>query len=331
MRTIDILALLIFLVLMIFFVAFTQDNMRERIREMRQRRNNDPQSKLSAVTNTTQKSFEFESIKRTFLVHVPSAYDGKKTVPLVLCFHGGIGTGKQLEQTTSFSQLADKENFIVVYPDGHNNQWNDGRGSGFSGIPTANDVGFVSALIDYMQKNYRVDPQRIYATGGSNGGIFTNRLGVELSNKFAAIAPVVANLPINPQSNKPYAPEPSKQKPLSVLMINGVDDTFVKWEGGRVKGSTGRVTSVAETVSSWVELNGCNQKPEVTNLPDKVPDDRTTVRREIYTGCKSGTEVILYAIVGGGHGWHGSTDQRVNSNRNLTGNLSREINSTEVI
>lgn len=311
--------------------ARAQGNMRERIREMQRRRNSDPQAKLSTVPNTMQKSFDFEGITRTFLVHVAPAYDGQKVVPLVLGFHGGLGTGKQVEQTTGFSPLADKENFIVVYPDGHNNQWNDERGSGFSGVPTANDVGFVTTLLAYLQKNYRIDPKRIYATGVSNGGILTNRLGVELSERFAAIAPVVGNLPIDPNTGKPFAPEAARQKPLSVLMINGTADPLVPWEGGRVKGSSGRVTSVAATVAAWVKLDGCKPQPEITNLPDKFPDDATTLRRESYRGGQNGTEVVLYAVVGGGHGWHGSNDKRLSGNRNLAGKLSREINATEVI
>ena len=312
---------------------FAQDGLRERMREMRQRRNQNSSSLPSNVPNTVQKSLEFDGVTRTFLVHTPPAYDGKKMLPLVLCFHGGLGSGKQMERTTGFSQLADRENFIVVYPDGINQQWNDGRGTTFSGATTANDVGFVSALIADMQKNYKIDARRIYATGVSNGGIFSHRLGVEMSDKFAAIATVVANLPVDPKTAQPIAPGAGKTKPLSVLMINGTDDTFVKWNGGRVRGSTGEVTSVAQTVLSWVKADGCRQTPQIENLPDKFPDDGTTVRRESYNGCKEGAEVVLYAIVGGGHGWHGSSSggERAGFIRNFTGNLSREINSTEVI
>jgi len=317
--------------LLLFSGVFGQGTLQERIREMQKRRNENPQSYISQVPNTVQKSFEFENLKRTFLVHTPPNYDGRTPLPLVLCFHGGIGTGKEQESKTGFSALADKENFIVVYPDGFQNQWNDGRGSAFSGVPSANDVGFVSALIGYLEKNYRIDTKRIYATGGSNGGIFSNRLGVELSDKLAAIAPVVANLAIDPQTNRPFTPIAGKTKPISVLMINGTEDTFVKWSGGAVRGSVGRVTSVAETVAAWTELNGCKNKPKIEDLPDKFPDDGTTIRRENYTDCNENKQVILYAIVGGGHGWHGALSPPRSGARNLTGNLSQEIDSTEVI
>lgn len=308
-----------------------QDGLGERIREMQKRRHQNPQNYISNVPNTVQKSFEFERVKRTFLVHTPKNYDGKKDLPLVLNFHGGVGTGKQQERKTGFSHLADRENFIVVYPDGVNNQWNDGRGAAFSGAPTANDVGFVNALIDFMRKNYRVDQKRIYATGGSNGGIFTNRLGIELSDKLAAIAPVVGNLPIDKQTDKTFMPQLGATKPLPVLLINGTEDQFVKWDGGRVRGG-GKVTSVAETVRAWVKSNGCQATPKIENLPDKFADDETTVRRETYANCRDKTEVVLYAVVGGGHGWYGmSDDLQTNAVRNVTGNLSREVNSTEVI
>ena len=308
--------------------VFAQGTLRERL----QRRNQNAPTE-SDVPGTLQKSLEFENLRRTFLVHTPLGYNGKTPLPLVLNFHGGMGSGQRQERATGFSALADRENFIVVYPDGVNNQWNDGRGAAFGGTPTANDVGFVAALLDFMGRNYQVDTRRIYATGVSNGGIFSQRLGLELSDRFAAIGTVVANLAVDPKTAQPLKAPPDA-RPISVLMINGTADPLVKWDGGTIPGSDGRVASVAQTVAQWVAHDGCHPTPRVEQLPDQFPDDGTTVRRESYGGGKNSTEVVLYAIVGGGHGWHGPNQRGLTANpvlTKLTGTLSREVDSTAVI
>lgn len=79
------------------------------------------------------------------------------------------------------------------------------------------------------------------------------------------------------------------------------------------------------------EANGCKNVPQKESLPYKFPNDGTTVRREIYTNCRENKQVVSYAIVGGGHGWHGPNTTRGGEVRSLTGDLSQEINSTEVI
>lgn len=74
-----------------------QDSLGQRIREMQKRKNEDPQNYISNVPRTVQRSLEFEKLKRTFLVHTPPKYDGKTALPVVLCFHGGIGTGNSVD------------------------------------------------------------------------------------------------------------------------------------------------------------------------------------------------------------------------------------------
>ena len=83
------------------------------------------------------------------------------------------------------------------------------------------DVKFISELIDFMVKNYSVDPSRVYVTGMSNGAMMSFRLAYETWNKIAAIAPVTGEIPYNVFGNE------SSIAPVSVLMINGLEDHLV--------------------------------------------------------------------------------------------------------
>lgn len=271
-----------------------------------------------------QEALPFDGLRRTYRVYVPPSYDGAEPAPLVLALHGGRGTGEKMERNTGFDPLADREGFIVVYPDGINHHWNDGRADRrHEDVRDVDDVGFISALIDHLIEGYEVDPKRVYVTGVSNGGILARRLGAELSEKIAAIAPVAAAIPVSGNTKEPLAPRSGEQEPVSVAMINGIEDRLVRWEGGYVLGERGGETLPApETAGRWARTNACAPEPRVEYLPDRVPDDGIRTRRETYAGCAQGNEVVLYALEGGGHGWPASK---------LVRNSEHEIEATEVV
>jgi polyhydroxybutyrate depolymerase len=157
-------------------------------------------------------------------------------------------------------------------------------------------VDFVSALLDQVEKDYSIDSRRIYATGISNGGFFTQRLACELSNRIAAFAPVAASMaaPLSTTCNPP--------KPVSILMINSPDDQFIPWKGGQMtKGAGGQILSIANAVQFWQKHNGCRANPQEKTLTPLDQADPTQVTLQSYTGCRNGSEVLLYTIQGGGH------------------------------
>lgn len=280
---------------------------------------------ISQKPGSTEQSLEFEGRNRTYVLHLPPAITSQKPLPLLLVFHGGEGQGKQVESLTGFSKMADQKGFIVAYPDGVNKNWNDGRDAPSLSAQRqdVNDVGFVSALIDELSHNLTIDQKRVFATGMSNGGIFSQRLGCELANKLAAIAPVAGTMP------EKLAPNCKPARPLAVLMIHGTEDPLVPWQGGAVVNDRrGTVLSVPDTVKKWVTFDGCNATP-ITNLqPDNDPQDGTRVRREAYNGCKAGSAVILYAVEGGGHSWPGGMKYLPEL---ATGKTSRDINASDII
>ena len=149
-----------------------------------------------AKGNSTD-TLQHDGKSRFYSIHLPSAYPkSKNPLPLVVALHGGGGSGRQFETQSRLSEKADKEGFIVVYPDGLQNPgilglrtWNAGACCGQSAVTRqADDVGFIRELIDKLVATYRIDSKRIYATGHSNGGMLCYRLACELPDKLAAIA-----------------------------------------------------------------------------------------------------------------------------------------------
>lgn len=229
---------------------------------------------------------------------------------------------------SGFDRLADDSGFLAVYPDGIDKSWNDGRGGDTrAGALGVDDVGFVSSLIDRLVADENVDPARIFATGMSNGAMFTEDLGCRLSAKLAAIAPVAGTLPAAD------APDCAPTHPLPVLEIHGTADPVVPYQGGVVRVTSGNlggsgsspVLSTDATQQLWRAKNGCGQ-PDTANLPSRT-DDGTSVTT--YTAaCAGGTSVVLYSVTGGGHSWPGGQQYLPAA---LIGPVSHQFDATETI
>lgn len=278
-------------------------------------------------------SFVYDNLKRTFKIFLPSNYERYSRLPLVIALHGRGGTSESMILLTrkGFNKLAEKDGFIVVYPDGIELNWNDGRideeSNDRAHRENIDDVGFISALIDSMITRYRVDPKRVYVTGISNGAIMAYRLACELTYKIAAIAPVDGNIPLL------FFPECSPSRYISVLAINNTNDPLVPYEGGDIYGSIrrinlGKVLSVNESIMFWVKWNKCSVYPVIIDEPDKDPKDKTRVKSMHYLDGLEGTEVILYSVEGGGHTWPGGFQYLPVW---IIGKTSRDIDANEII
>lgn len=272
-------------------------------------------------------------LERTYLIHIPPSYDLSKSVPLLIALHGGGGTGQNMVKLTrgGFDKISDAKGFIVVYPNGIEKHWNDGRSEEEaryrSHKENIDDVGFISALIDSLVKKRNIDPNRVYVTGMSNGATMSYRLACELAGKIAAIAPVAGNIP----RNLILSCFPSV--PVSVLAINNTNDPLMPFAGGDVTGpygmkKLGKVLSAQESIGFWVSINKCSIVPDTKYEPDADPGDGTRILKESYTGGNNGSEVILYVIEGGGHTWPGGFPYL---GERVIGKTSRDMDAAEVI
>jgi polyhydroxybutyrate depolymerase len=264
------------------------------------------------------KKFEIvvDATTRTYLLHVPPSLVKTRPAPLLLVFHGGGGHDYNMPRFTGFDRLADSRGFIVAYPESANTHWNDTRA-----LSPADDVAFVRALIAYLERAYPVDPARVYATGISNGGFFSQRLACDLSPQIAAVASVAATMP------ETLVPVCHPSHPVSILFMQGTADPLVHIEGGNVARTHGRNISLADATRFWVDHNQTNRKPDSSDLPSHDPNG-TSVHRDIYPGGKQDTEVVVYTIRGGGHTWPGGPQYFPAI---LVGKVNHDINASEVI
>jgi polyhydroxybutyrate depolymerase len=234
-------------------------------------------------------SFNFDGINRTWIVYLPVDYTQDESIPLLLALHGYTQTGQEMMNFSGFNSIADTGDFVVVYPDGIANSWN----VGFSGGSTADDVGFLSALIDTLHQHYNIDLNRVYSTGFSNGGFMSYRLACELGNRIAAIAPVSGTMTDAAGSSC------TPQREMPVLHIHGTNDFVVSYNGGFGN------QSVDQVLGFWNNYNDCPTSPVIENLPDLVAEG-STVQRYTWAPCTDSAEVVLLKVINGGHTWPGS-------------------------
>ena len=260
--------------------------------------------------------------QRSYLVHVPPGYDPEAPTPVVLVFHGAGMNATLMELFCALDKKADEAGFIAVYPNG------TGWASLYltfnaGGVPAEranlrpNDVRFTARVLDDLSAVANVDPNRVYATGMSNGGMMCYRLAAELPERIAAIAPVAASV-----AGDDYRPT----RPMPILHFHGAADTIVPFSGpGDKTPPFVRFKSVDESIRIWVKVNGCSDEPTIDELPDAV-DDGTRVRRKVFAHPSGGAEVVLYTIEGAGHTWPGQKSPLA-----LIGKSTLDISANDLI
>lgn len=246
----------------------------------------------------------FDGRTRSYLLHVPPSPASSAFPPLVLAFHGVPSGPEQIRSITGFDALADREGFVVAYPQAVDDWWTGcANCNSRAFLLNIDDVGFVRALIRQLEVDAGIDPRRVYAAGFSNGALFAQRLACDVADRIAAFASVAATA-LEPDAVPPCTP--GARAPI-VFFHGSLDPSFPP--DGRTfgEGPTAVSTlSIGETLAAWVERNGCPPATRArTDLPDVEPDG-TTAARESWSGCERG-DLTFYEITGGGHTWPGST------------------------
>ena len=238
---------------------------------------------------------------RTSRLHVPPSYDPKKPAMLVLNFHGLMETAALQESITKRIASSDKHGFVVAHPEGISQSWNTGMCCGGAAQNKVDDVGFVKSLLSELQSKVCVDKKRIYATGMSNGGHMSYRLACQMSDVFAAVAPVAGQL---------LEPTCVPVRPIPILEIHGTSDTIVSYTGGAYR-------STEASLGVFRKQYGCgSQAPSTTSSKG----DTTCVT---YPGCSA--EVSHCKVDGGGHTWPGGLPMV------FLGKTSTDLDATEAI
>ncbi len=250
-------------------------------------------------------------VERSYVLSVPTGYDGTTPMPVVVDFHGYLEGAKVHTAMSELRTLGESEGFLTVTPQG------TGKVPSWNFTPDGADVAFVDDLLDELESALCIDTSRVYASGMSNGAMMTSTLACTTSDRFAAVAPVAGIITID---------QCSADQPVPAIIFHGTDDQFVAFEGGLGTGALELPTAdggtiggggsvgneldglsvegfapdtVPERAATWAERNGCDPETDTEAVSDSV--DLITFRN-----CPSNGAVELYVIDGGGHSWPGS-------------------------
>jgi polyhydroxybutyrate depolymerase len=245
---------------------------------------------------------------RTYILHVPPAYDGSTPLPLVLAFHPFGADARTFDDYTALPAMADKSGFVLVSPEGTGaagaQHWNV-----TGALNDADDLGFVRDLLASLDAALCVDPARTYATGYSNGGGMVQRLACEMPDRFAAVG-VVASVYVSCTAKVP------------VVAFHGTADPVLPFEGGAVAPDVvgGTYPPVRRVLSEWARALGCDGLPIISQ-------PAASIELSTFRNCPSGDgQALLYAVIGGGHTWPNAT-----RDLDLEGPTTHQIDATATI
>jgi polyhydroxybutyrate depolymerase len=255
-------------------------------------------------------SLQVGSRSRSFVVHLPPRSSERGALPVLLAFHGGGGNAQGFQKYARLDAIADREGFVVVYPDGSGRlgrrllTWNAGLCCGAAREQRSDDVDFALRVLADLARDLPLDGTRVYATGHSNGAMMAYRLAAEAAPRIAAIAPVAGAM----QLSGAFAPA----KPVPVLHIHSLDDPRAPYAGGvappfpltRVRVEH---RPVEAELARWVALDGCAPEPRVVEQRKAPEGDGSghTATLLDWAPCASGADVRLWRLTGAGHGWPG--------------------------
>ncbi len=239
-------------------------------------------------------------------VHVPASYDPTLAVAVVIDLHGLASTGADQARVAHMIEASDAHGFVAVHPNGTGlpRGWNGGDCCNPASASGVDDTAFISSVIDELDTELCLDPDRVFAIGLSNGGFLAHRLGCELADRIAAIGAVAGVLGID--SCNPV-------RPMPVFHVHGTSDPIIPYGGG---GANNNI-SVDDTIAGWVARDHCTGEPETTY----DNGDATCVT---HGGCDGGADVVLCTIAHGGHQWPGGENIGP-----LAGTLSNDLDATE--
>ncbi len=233
--------------------------------------------------STVKLKFNFGGKSRSATIYVPS---GINNPPVVYFVHGYGGNDSAFADATKGNTTAEREKFIAIYPTalGNTPSWS---------MQDAADYPFLLALLDTVDKRYKVDRNRVYCTGFSQGGFIANGVGYKHANIFAAVAPTSGHMP----SFSTAAPLP---RPVPTLTTFGTNEGMAD------------VASFMKDINLWLKLNNCDLSTKKSVKPYPARNKNSLVARTTYT-CSQGAQVVYDSCITGGHEWPMDTVKKVNT------------------
>jgi poly(3-hydroxybutyrate) depolymerase len=228
---------------------------------------------LTSKTVFIEQRIDGEIVSRPVIIETSAEIDHLKSYPIVIALHGRGGSNKNWIQP--LSKFTNSGEFIGVYPQGHLNSWNLGQEPS-----NANDVAFISSIIDTLLSYSNVDENKIFAVGNSNGSGMVNVLG-GVNKRLKAIAPVASQLTERTEIK-------SNAIPLSIFQVNGDQDILIPIDGGMKLGHP--FLSASDSAKKWATHFNCNHNVAVEETEQTI--------LHTYSNCDDNV-VVKYLVVKG--------------------------------
>jgi polyhydroxybutyrate depolymerase len=258
---------------------------------------------------TTRRELTVDGSARSYLVHVPPAYDGVRPLPVVVTFHGFGASARVQLALSGFAAVADRNSFVVVAPESRRLGWD------FRTPPSrpGSDAAFVLALLRDLRSAGCIDPHRTYATGISNGAAVVFALACANIGGFAAYGAVAGAF---------YSPLCERAPPQPIVYFHGTADRLVPVKGGRVFGVP--VAAARQSMARWAAHNGCQPTPRESVIASDVT-------RVTWAGGRDGADVDYYVIAGGGHAWPGAPAAVARFADGFLGHTTASISASQIM
>ncbi|TVY87610.1 Feruloyl esterase B [Lachnellula willkommii] len=227
---------------------------------------------IGATTNVT---IESSGIDRTYLISIPPKFDAGNDTPVIFSFHGGSKNASEQQELSQFSNSEFNDFAIAIYPQGINVRLVPVSLATWQGVPgsSANDLQFVTDILDQLEQQFSIDTARVWASGKSDGGGFTNTLACDatLSARLAAFAPVsgafyIAGSGCDPATvTMPCTPARTQ---IPVLEFHGLKDTTIDYEG-----DADRKSACLPAIPHWAQAWAVRDGLASTNVTSDLTAD----------------------------------------------------------
>lgn len=260
-----------------------------------------------AIPGVHELSVPVDTMTRWFNLIIPPNYDHTEPRPLLFFFHGGLGSMDVIfRNQEDLIQKCEEENWILVSPNGSNfngnrgpSTWNAAHCCNPSLKHDVDDNGFIRKMIDFLSTELKIDENRIYATGHSNGGFLCHKLGAEMPDVFAAVAGSASTIGGQVDSLSPITTVQPIQ-PFPILIIHGMDDVNASYYGGGALVHDRIDISFRESVLFWANNNKCSISQADTTIINGLHGKVWIVD---FNDCDDNTEVRSITIENQAHGW----------------------------